>query len=110
LRPTGFDGRVVVLLYRNKEITKFTNSSEWNTGDPHELYIKLYKKVISFDKHIARRYNDLTGSRYLMTVFSLFQDGVLTTEDIAHFDVEAQNEMLRMKKNMTVIFNNINNV
>jgi len=80
------------------KITKFTNSQEWKTGDPHEVYLKLYKKVTSFDKHIAKRYNDVTGSRYFMTVFGLFQDKVLTTEDIVRFDIEVQNELLRMKK------------
>ena len=79
------------------KITKFTNGSEWKTGDPHELYLKLYKKVTSFDKHIAKRYNDITGSHYLMAVFGLFQDEVLTPEDIARFDKEVQNELLGLK-------------
>jgi len=83
--------------FTNK-IAEFTSGSGWNTGDPHELYLELYKKVTSFDKHIAKRYNDITGSRYLMTVFGLFQDGVLTMEDIVRFDIEVQNELLRMKK------------
>jgi len=85
------------------KITKFTNSAEWKTGDSHELYIKLYKKVTSFDKHIAKRYDGLTGSRYLMTVYGLFYDEVLTSEDIARFDIEVQNELLRMKN----IFDNV---
>ena len=80
------------------KITKFTNSPEWKTGNSHELYLKLYKKVTSFDKHIARRYNDLTGSHYLMAVFGLFQDEILTPDDIARFDIEVQNELLGMKK------------
>jgi hypothetical protein len=29
-------------------ITKFTNSAEWKSGDPHELYLKLYKKNYFF--------------------------------------------------------------
>jgi len=79
------------------KITKFTNSSEWKTGDPHALYLKLYKKVTSFDKHIAKRYDNLTGSDYYMTVLGLFYDEVLTTDDIASFDTEVQNDLLRMK-------------
>ena len=31
------------------EIEKFTNSQEWKTDDPHQLYLKLYEKVTSFD-------------------------------------------------------------
>jgi len=79
------------------KITKFTNSAEWKTGDSHELYIKLYKKVTSFDEHIAKRYDGLTGSHYFMAVFGLFQDEVLTPEDIARFDMEVQNELLGLK-------------
>ena len=79
------------------KITKFTNSSEWKTGNPHENYLKLYKKVTSFDKHIAKRYNNVTGSHYFMTVWGLFYDEVLTTEDISRFDSEVQNELLRLK-------------
>jgi len=78
-------------------ITKFTNSPEWETGDSHELYLKLYKKVTSFDKHIGRRYNDLTGSHYLMAVLGLFYDEVLKPEDIARFDMDVQNELIGMK-------------
>ena len=81
-----------------KEIAEFTNSLEWELENPHELYLKLYKKVTSFDKRIARRYDNVTGSHYFTTVFGLFQDGVLTTEDIARFDIEIQNELLRIKK------------
>ena len=80
------------------EIAKLTGSSEWEAGDPHELYLELYKKVSSFNKHIAHRYDGLTGSRYFSTVFALFYDEVLTMEDITRFDIEVQNELLRMKK------------
>jgi len=38
-----------------------------------------------------------------MAVFGLFQDKVLTTEDIARFDIEVQNELLGMKN----IFDNV---
>jgi hypothetical protein len=80
------------------EITKFTNSSEWKTGDSHKLYLELYKKVTSFDKHLAKRYDNVTGSHYFMTAWGLFYDEVLTTEDIARFDSEVQNELLRLKR------------
>jgi hypothetical protein len=83
-----------------QEIAKYTNSSEWQTGDPHELYINLYKKVSSFDKHIASRYNNLGGSYYFVTVLGLFYDGVLSTEDIARFDTEVQNELLKLKNSL----------
>ena len=80
-----------------EKISRFTSSPEWKTGNSHENYLKLYKKVTSFDKQIARRYDNLTGSHYFMTVWGLFYDEVLTIEDISRFDIEVQNELLRLK-------------
>ena len=79
------------------KITKFVNSPEWETGNPHENYLKLYKKITSFDKQIAKRYDNITGSHYFITVWGLFYDEILTIEDIARFDSEVQNELLKLK-------------
>ena len=79
------------------KIKKFTNSSEWETGNPHENYLKLYKKVSSFNKRLAERYDNLGGSHYFMTVWGLYYDGVLTTDDISRFDSKVQNELLKLK-------------
>ncbi|MEE1345406.1 MAG: hypothetical protein U0K49_11510 [Segatella copri] len=49
---------------------------------------KLYDKVYQFDKHIARRYDGMSGGRYYITVCYLYYDGVLTDEDIREFDDE----------------------
>ena len=78
------------------KIAQFANSSDWETK-PHELYLKLYKKVASFDKQLGRRYNDLTGSRYFITVWGLFHDGILTEEDISRFDDDVKNRLLALK-------------
>jgi hypothetical protein len=80
------------------KIAIFVNSSKWQSGDSHELYLDLYKKVAYFDKYLAKRYNDLSSSRYFFTVFELFHDKVLTEEDITRYDVEVQNELLQMKE------------
>ena len=82
-----------------KEIEQFTSSSEWKTGNPQELYYKLYDIVITFDKHIARRYNGLSGSRYFNAVLDLFYNDILIPEDIARFDIEVQNKLVS-KKNL----------
>ena len=79
------------------EVEQFTSSSEWKTGNPQELYHKLYNMVTTFDKHIAKRYDDLRGSRYFITVFNLFYNEILTLEDIARFDVEIQNKLVNIK-------------
>jgi len=79
------------------QIEQFTGSSEWKTGNPQEMYHKLYELVTTFDKHIARRYNDLGGSRYFDTILALFYNEIITPEDIVRFDIDVQNELLRIR-------------
>jgi hypothetical protein len=55
-----------------------------------EAYHKLYKTLTDKDEHIARRYDGLTGSRWLMTVVQLFAEKVITEEDIKDFSDEAK--------------------
>ena len=79
-----------------KKIETFMHNSRYQTDNPHEVYLKLYKKVESFDKHIALRYNGLGGSRYYMTVLTLFYDKILTLEDIP--DEELRNQLIMSVK------------
>lgn len=65
---------------------------------PHDTYLKLYAKTANFDKHIALRYDKMSGSRYFITVAYLFCEGILTREDISLFSEEVQQEILRIKK------------
>ena len=58
----------------------------------------MYKTVKTFDKHIARRYDDMRGSRYFKTVFGLYYDEILMPEDIARFDIEIQSKLVSMKE------------
>ena len=55
-------------------------------------------KIETFDKHIARRYDNLGGSKHYITVLSLFYDKVLSMEDIAAFDEEMQNALIKSAK------------
>jgi hypothetical protein len=80
------------------KIAKFLNSSKGQSEDSHELYIALYKKVASFDKHLGKRYDDLSSSSYFFAVFGLFHDKILTMEDIACYDIEDQDELLKLKE------------
>ena len=66
--------------------------SEWKnkTLDNRDAYLKLYKRVVSFDKHIGRRYDYVTGSKYLFTVASQLADGVITEDDLNDFSPEAK--------------------
>lgn len=67
---------------------------------PHSKYLKLYKKVDSFDNHLAQQYDRLRGSRYLLTVVALFNDNILTEEDIAKFDEITQIEIFKLKNTL----------
>lgn len=74
-------------------LTKFTrilNDWEANPVDNRETYYKLYKKVIKFDKHLAQRYDGLTGSKYLFIVAAQFVDGVISKEDLEPFSEEVK--------------------
>lgn len=61
-----------------------------------DAYHALYGKVVDFDKHIARRYDNVTGSQYVMTVAAQFIDGVIDKEDLDPFSEEVQQYIQRM--------------
>ena len=52
----------------------------------------------SFDKHLADRYDGITGSKYLDTVSFLLAEGSLTDEDLAVCDETMKSELLRVKE------------
>lgn len=61
---------------------------DWRTGhfaSNQEAYFRLYKAVEKKDRAIGSRYNDLRGSRYLITVLGILQDGYISKEDIEGF-------------------------
>lgn len=55
-------------------------------------------RYTQFDKHIARRYDGMSGGRYYITVCYLYYDGVLTDEDIREIDDELYNSLKEAKK------------
>lgn len=64
-----------------------------NKAAYHELFETLRKK----DKAIARRYDGLTGSRWLVTVAAQLHDGYITKEDIMDFSEETKFALKRME-------------
>lgn len=103
-KPQKKIARKLIDLGLQRECTKFLKSTKnfinKNTPaeDAHDIYIKLFNKVHSFDRHVARRYDNLGGSRYYITVYCLYYDGVLTDEDIREFDDEIYNRLKETKK------------
>ena len=53
-----------------------------------EAYLSLYKKIMNCDKHIARRYNNMTGSKYLFIIAGQLLDGVISDSDLTEFSEE----------------------
>ena len=67
-------------------------------GPWHKRYIALYKKTASFDKHIAQRYDGMTGGHYLDDVLSLYCEGIISDDEIAPLSDEPRNFLLIYKK------------
>lgn len=65
---------------------------EWEEEslDNRAAYHKLYKAITDQDKRIQKRYDGLTGGRYLVTVAAILFDGQITEEDIEDFSDEAK--------------------
>ena len=47
-----------------------------------DTYHKLYKKIIDFDKQIAKRYDRMTGSTYLFIIAGQLVDEFITENDL----------------------------
>lgn len=59
--------------------------------DNRDSYHLLYKTLTDFDKHIARRYDRMTGSSYLFIIVGQLSDEVITEDDIIELSQEARN-------------------
>ena len=64
----------------------------------HETYLELYKNMRIFNKHIARRYDEVRGSRYIIILLGIIYDKILTEEDINRFDEDVREYLLNASK------------
>jgi hypothetical protein len=67
--------------------------SDWRQGKfstNKEAYHKLYKALTDNDDAITRRYDGLTGSRWLITVAQLFSEKIIIGDDIKEFSDETK--------------------
>ncbi|HSO87035.1 MAG TPA: hypothetical protein VLQ91_10815 [Draconibacterium sp.] len=74
-------------------ITKIENViNKWKSGklDNQKAYLEMYKKLIQHDKHMGRRYDDMTGSKYLLIIISQLADKVISMDEINEFDDEVK--------------------
>ena len=91
--------RELIQLGLNRECAKFVeqirNLSQTTSEDPHAQYIAIYRKTRTFDKHVAWRYDDMRGSKYLPTVASLLADKVIREDEIVGFSDENREHISR---------------
>ena len=69
-------------------------------GPWHKRYIALYKKTASFYKHIAQRYDGMTGGQYLDGVLGLYCEGIISDDEIAPLSDEPREFLLIYKKHI----------
>lgn len=74
---------------------KILNDWKIKALDNRNAYHNLYQHIIDFDKHIARRYDGMTGSRYLLVIIAQLQDGLILESDLENFSEEIKNIIKR---------------
>jgi hypothetical protein len=101
------DKKVAVQLIRKGMQKEFAQGmakfdailQEWKNKPNHqEAYLKLYKEVKEFDKHIARRYDAMSGSDYFFIVGAQFSEGLLEESDLEEFSPETQQKLFQFSK------------
>lgn len=72
----------------------------WKSGntDTKEAYYKIFNAIAKFDKHIARRYDGIGGSRYFETVIAQLVDGLYDISEADGFSPEVKEDALRIVK------------
>src|SRR5680860_1280435 len=63
---------------------------QWRDGqsDHRKAYLDIYSHVVKYDKHVARRYDRMTGSRYLFIIAAQLGDKCITRQDLEEFNPE----------------------
>ena len=61
-----------------------------NTLDNKDAYLQLCKELVNYDKHIARRYDDMKGSNYLFIIAAQMLDNIISENDLENFSDEAK--------------------
>lgn len=69
-------------------------------GPWHKQYIKIFKKVRSFDKHVARCYDGKSGSRCIEPVLALYCDDVITDDEISGYSENVVAFLKMIKQNL----------
>src|SRR5688572_15369870 len=69
--------------------------------DARQTYLKLYETLMNHDKHIARRYDGMTGSKYVWVLMAQLADGIIVPEDLEILDKAARQYIIAKTKFFT---------
>lgn len=83
--------------FRNglSKMGKIIKNWETKGTNNQEAYQNLYKALMNFDKHIARRYDNMSGSKYMLIVASQLNDKVISEDDLNDLSEEAKLAIIR---------------
>ena len=73
-------------------LTEWKNKATKNS----EAYSSLYQQITRFDKHIARRYDNMKGSTYLIIIAAQLRDGIISENDLDEFSEEVRQAVKRI--------------
>lgn len=71
---------------------------EWklNKLSNRDAYQKIYAKVKENDKYIARMYDDLRGSTYMLTLQGLLANKTISEADLNGFSEKTRDDILKI--------------
>ena len=69
---------------------------ENNNLSNRDAYHEIYKRVVDYDKYIARRYDQMSGSKYLFIVAGQLIDEAISAEDLESLSDEAKQAVKRI--------------
>lgn len=76
-----------------QEFHKILNDWENKKSDNRETYHTLYGSIKNFDKHIARLYDNMTGSKYLIVIIAQLREGVIEDSDLSGLSEDARKKI-----------------
>lgn len=95
--------RIIIDKGINKEFENGLNEfsqilKDWEDkkSDNNKTYYTLYKSIRDFDKYIARMYDNISGSRYLLIVIAQLRNGVINDSDLAGFSEETRDKIKKV--------------
>ena len=91
--------------YANGLLKVKTLLNNWSTElpDHREIYMKVYKTVKDHDKGIARKFNNVTGSKYVFTIVILLLEGLISEEDLDEFSPPIKEKIMLSERRLRQI-------